>query len=57
MNVREVQAGANGQAREPGIMLDAADSFFRHGEQKIAVASDARGRIVHLRIVESERDH
>ncbi len=37
-------------------MLDAAQALFGHREEHFAIARDARGRIVHLRIIDSNRN-
>ena len=53
----EIEASPNRQGRETRIVLHAAQTLFRHRKQNFAVAHDARGRIVHLRIVDSESKH
>jgi hypothetical protein len=36
-------------------MLHPAQAFFRHREKQFPVAHDARGGVMHLRIINSER--
>jgi len=50
---REIEAGSNGEVGEAGIVLEAADAFFDDSEKKLAIADDAGGGIVHLRIVQT----
>jgi len=50
---RKIEAGLNGEIREAGIVFEAADALFGHGEKKLAIANEASGRVVHLRIVET----
>src|SRR5262249_31880386 len=38
-------------------MLYAAQSFFRHGEEQLAVTDDTSRRIMHSRIVDAQCDH
>jgi len=54
---REVETGLNGESGETGIMLEARDALFRHGEKQFAVAHNACGGIVHLRVVNSDCQH
>ena len=56
-DIREVQACSNGIFRESGVMLQPADALFRHREQQFAVAHNARRRIMHLRIINPQRQH
>src|SRR6266550_4397776 len=53
----KVQAGTNGEARKGCIVLDPADALLGHGKKQLAVTRNARGRIMHLRIVEAQSDH
>src|SRR5690348_13517064 len=53
----KVQAGANGEPRETGVMLDPADALLGYGKKPFAVADNAGRGIVHLRIVEAQTDH
>ncbi len=54
---REVQTRSNGVPGKPGIVLQPADALFRHRKQQFAVAHDARRRIMHLRIANSQGQH
>ena len=56
-HTRKIEAGANGVVRKAGIVFDPADALLGHGKKQLAVPRDARGRIVHLRVVEAECDH
>ncbi len=56
-NSGEIQAGANGAVREAGVVLEAAQSLLGHSKKQFAVANNARGRIVHLRVVDSDGEH
>jgi hypothetical protein len=47
-HIREVQTRANRVFWKTGIVLQPADALFRHGEQQLAVAHDARRRVMHL---------
>src|SRR5260370_4677373 len=55
--LREVQTRSNGVFRKAGIVLQPADALFRHGKQHLSVSRDARRRIMHLRIVNPQRQH
>src|SRR5262249_61410803 len=56
-NFCEVEAGLNRELREARVVLRARQTFLRNCEKQLAVPHDARGGIVHLRIVDSESDH
>ena len=43
--------------QKSGVVLEPGDAFFRNREQEFAVANDARGRVVHLRIVDPQCQH
>ena len=49
--VCEIETCSNGILGEAGIVLQPADALFRHSEQELAVAHDARRRVMHLRII------
>src|SRR5437764_11254061 len=57
LDVGKIQACSNRVLRESRIMFRAADAFFRHRKNKLAVAHQARRRIMHLRIVNPQCDH
>src|SRR5216684_4392504 len=50
-HARKIEAGANGVVRKAGIVFDPADALLGHGKEKFAIPGDARGRIMHLRII------
>src|SRR5260370_5437960 len=54
---REVQAHSTGVFSKAGIVLQAADALLCHGKQQVAVAHNARRRIMHLRIVNPKCQH
>src|SRR5258708_29364774 len=54
---REIQACADGVVWKAGIVFDPANAFLSDSEQQFAIPSNARGRVVHLRIVEPQRNH
>ena len=56
-NAGEIQASANREGGEPRVVLHAAEAFFGDGEQHFSIARNARRGIVHLRIIDSDRDH
>src|SRR5262249_1955979 len=56
-NFREVEAGLNGGLRKACVVRHARNRLFSNREQQFAVAHDACGGIVHLRIVDSEGGH
>src|SRR5438128_6944618 len=56
-NFREVQTGLNRELGKPGSVFDSREPLFRNGKEKFAIANDASGRIMHLGIVDSERNH
>ncbi len=53
----KIEACANGVVRKAGVVLDPADALLGHGKKEFAIPSDARGGIMHLRIVKSEGNH
>src|SRR5690348_13754412 len=53
----EIQARSNRILRESRVVLGPADAFFRHCEHDFAVAHQACCRIMHLRIINPQRDH
>ena len=56
-NASEIQASANRQGGESRVVLHATQPFFGDGEKHFPVARNARRGIVHLRIIDSDRDH
>src|SRR5689334_8607882 len=52
-----IKAGLQRQARKPRIVLHSADAFFGDGHEKLAIAHDARRRIVHSAVVQADRYH
>ena len=56
-NTREIQARLNRFLRKARVMLHSADALFRHRKKELAIAGDAGRRIMHLRIVNPQRDH
>jgi hypothetical protein len=53
----KIQASADRETREARIMLDPADALLGNCKQQLAVTHNARGRIVHLRIIETKCNH
>ena len=53
----KIEAGANREGGKARVVLHAAEALFGDGEKHFAVARDARRGIVHLRIVDSDRNH
>src|SRR6267142_887542 len=47
-NPSKVQARPNGIRGKSRVVLQPADTLFRHGKQKFAVSYDASGRVVQL---------
>jgi hypothetical protein len=56
-NLGEIETGSDREAGKPGVVLYVTDAFFSNREEQFAIAHEAGGRIVHLRIVETECDH
>ena len=56
-NLGEIKAGLDRKAGKAGVVLYATDAFFGNREKQFAIAHQAGGGIVHLRIVETECDH
>src|SRR4029077_13646637 len=56
-NAREVQAGLNSQSRKTGVVLYPADPLFRDREEQLAIAHDARGRIMLAVVIEAQSNH
>lgn len=55
--MREIEAGANGEGGKARVVLHAAQALLRNGEEDFSIAGDARGRIVHLRVVDPKGNH
>src|SRR5260221_12553622 len=53
----EVQASLDGEGGKARVVLHSADALLGDREEQFAVPHQARGRIVHLRIVEAKGDH
>src|SRR5579863_1824036 len=53
----KIEARAYRKLRESSVVLDAAEALLSDREKHFAVARDARRRIVHLRIINSQRNH
>src|ERR1700730_11157893 len=53
----KVQASSNRHSWKPSVMLDPADAFFGDRDEQLPIADNACGRIMHLVVVESERNH
>ena len=51
--LRKIEAGLNGEIREAGIVFETADALFGYGEKQLAIANQASGGVMHLRIVET----
>ena len=54
---RKLQASLYSQAREAGVVLDAAEPFLGYREDNLAVAHDACCGVVRLVIVDPKRNH
>ena len=52
LNACKIEASLDGQAWEASIMLEAAKTLFCDSEEDLAIAGDARGRVVHLGVVD-----
>lgn len=57
VNAGKIEAGANGKSREARVVFHAAQAFLHHGEERLAVARQARRRIVRPRIIDANRHH
>ena len=53
----EVETRPDRADRKAGVVLGAAQSFFGDGEERLAIAHDARRGVVHLRVVDPKRNH
>jgi hypothetical protein len=56
-NLGKIKARFNRQLGKSGIMFGATDALLGHREEKLPVADDARGRVVHLGIVQAKSYH
>ena len=50
----KIEAGANRKRGETRVVLDAAEALFGDSEKHFAIARDARGGIMHLRVINSQ---
>lgn len=53
----EIETGLNGISGEAAVVLQAAEALLSDGEKKLAIADDARRRIMRPGIVEAQGDH
>jgi hypothetical protein len=54
---REVQARLNSQSWKVGVVLYPANPLFRDREEQLAVAHEARGRIMLAVVIEAQCNH
>src|SRR5580658_2967464 len=54
LDAGEIQASLNRADGKSRVVLFAAQPLFGNSKQRLAVAHDARGRIVHLRVVDAQ---